>query len=237
MPGVLKREDDSIGRQHGCRYGVLDIVEPAVVGVTCEDEAAIRLHHDLHRAADGDICRHPLIEGLDHGRGRRWRVSRAYEEVRSRDASRGTDEGRLRAFAEHRATAGHPHIFHEPDLRLVGRLVMPQNVSTAVGVEVAGPDDAPRVPDEGRLAVLPHYGAAAGHPGAVHEPDLGLVRRAIVPKNIDTAVPVEVADPDDAPGRPDKRRLAVLSKDCAAAGYLRTVHEPDLGLVGSAIVP
>src|SRR5262249_43191076 len=129
----------------------------------------------------------------------------------------------------------------EPDLRLVSRTVVPKDFPLVTRTGVAGSNDAPRRPNEGRIAVLADHGSSASHPvegcPLAHEPNLRLVRRTVVPNDIWNPVFFKVASSNNAPWRPNEGRVPVLAENCRPASQSVPVHEPDLRLVSRAVVP
>src|SRR5262249_15777825 len=135
-------------------------------------------------------------------------------------------------------TADHAICIHQPDLRLVGVLVVPEDVRLAVIVEIARGDDAPGQADEGRIdAVLPQHGGTPGQAPLAHEPDLGLAGLRVVPDDVAERVAVHVVGADDRVRRADERRTAVLVQDGRASLDAIAGHQPDLHLAVLLVVP
>src|SRR5882672_6251384 len=73
---------------------------------------------------------------------------------------------------------------------------------------------------------------AARNRGAIHEPDYVLAGGAVAPQDVGLAVPVEVADPRDAPVE-----IRYRGEVGGAARNRGAVHEPDRVRAGCVVVP
>src|ERR1019366_1864044 len=84
---------------------------------------------------------------------------------------------------------------HEPDPGLSRCAVLPQDIGLAISVEIADALNAPLADGAAGAA----RAAAARYRGPVHEPDPSLPCRRVFPQNVCLAIPIEVADTENAP--------------------------------------
>src|SRR5262249_62143501 len=107
--------------------------------------------------------------------------------------------------AGHRAAsparaATHRRAVHQPDHRLAGGAVAPEDVGKAVAVEVALADDRPRASHR-------TWRTASDHEGAIHLPEHHEPAAAVAPQDVALEVAVEVVGSsmaDKHPRRPGK---------------------------------
>jgi hypothetical protein len=126
---------------------------------------------------------------------------------------------------------------HVPDLGFAGGAVVPDDVGLAVPIHVSQADDAEWRSDEGGLAIRSKHSSPVNEPMPLHVPDLGFAGGAVVPKDGGLPVPVHVSRPNDAEWRSDEGRLAIRSEHSSPVDELVSVHVPDLGFAGGAVVP
>jgi len=136
------------------------------------------------------------------------------------------DRARRRTRAARAPLARDREPVHEPDVDLSGAAVLPQNVTRAVPIEIANPQNRP----VGRKTVGNH--ALARNPGPVHEPDVNFPTGVVLPEDIGFAIVIEIANAHNVPtGRRRHRSRASLARDG------QPVHQPDVDFAGGTVLP
>ena len=155
----------------------------------------------------------------------------------SDNAPRRANKGSRTVFVEHGRPPRDAFATHEPELGLVGRTVVPDNIGVSGAIQVAGSDGAPRRADQCSGAIFVNHRRATCNALAAHEPDLSLVARAVVPDDLGASGGIHAADSDDAPGRAHQCGGTILVHHGRPTRNAFAVHEPDLRFVGRTVVP
>src|SRR5262249_14627758 len=149
------------------------------------------------------------------------------------DAPRSSDADNAAILVDDSVATFDLRAIHEPELNVIGGAVVPENGRFAT--DAAGSLEGQRSSYADDVATLVEDSVTTIDLRLIHEPELNVIGRAGVPE--DRRFASEAADSCDLPRSSDADDVATLVDDSVATLDLRTVHEPELNVVGGAVVP